>query len=334
MMKKLSLLILSFVLSFSLVGCQPAGNSGTSGKGSYPMTITDQVGREVTIEKEPERIISGYYISTSLLIALGEDENLVGVENKAKDRNIYNLRAKHIVDLPNVGTAKQFDLEKSATLNPDLLILPYKLKDKAEAIEQLGIPVIFVKPETQESLEEMVTLIGKVTNTEAKAKELLTFTSTQMSAMKDKIKNEAKPTVYMAGNSSFLSTAGKEMYQHTLIENAGGKNVAEGLTDTYWCEVSYEDVLTYNPEYIILAADANYSVEDVLNDKQLKTVEAVKNGNVYKFPSDIESWDSPVPASVLGNLWLASVLHKDAYTTADYEKALKDFYETFYGFVK
>ena len=83
---------------------------------------------------------------------------------------------------------------------------------------------------------------------------------------------------------------------------------------------------------IILAADASYSVEDVLNDKVLADCTAVKNGAVYRIPNEIECWDSPVPGSVLGSLWLASVLHGDAYPAVEYEAAVIEFYETFYGF--
>ena len=59
----------------------------------YPVTVTDHLGREVTIEKQPESFVSGYYISTSLMIALGLDEQLVGVEAKADKRKIYKLSA-------------------------------------------------------------------------------------------------------------------------------------------------------------------------------------------------------------------------------------------------
>lgn len=67
------------------------------------------------------------------------------------------------------------------------------------------------------------------------------------------------------------------MYQDTLLTNAGGKNVASELTDTYWANVSYEQILTWNPEYIIIAADASYSVDDVLNDANLANCTAIKN---------------------------------------------------------
>ena len=97
----------------------------------YPITVTDQAGREVTIEDEPEKLVSGYYISTSLLIALGLDDKLVGIEAKADKRAIYRLSAPALIELPNVGTAKEFDLEGCAALEPDLVLLPLKLKSAA-----------------------------------------------------------------------------------------------------------------------------------------------------------------------------------------------------------
>lgn len=83
-------------------------------------------------------------------------------------------------------------------------------------------------------------------------------------------------SVYLAGNSSLLSTAGPAMYQSGLIELAGGKNAASEITDTYWAEISYEQLLAWDPSYIILASDAEYTPEDVLNDENLKECTAVK----------------------------------------------------------
>ena len=67
---------------------------------TYPLTVTDQLGREVTIETEPKTLASGYYISTSLLIALGVQDELVGVEAKADKRTIYSLSAPELQSLP------------------------------------------------------------------------------------------------------------------------------------------------------------------------------------------------------------------------------------------
>ena len=93
-MKKIVSLLLTLLLLLS--AAQAAG---------YPVTLTDQAGREVTIEAKPERLVSGYYISSSVLIALELDEKLVGIEAKANKRLIYKLSAPALIDLPSVGTA-------------------------------------------------------------------------------------------------------------------------------------------------------------------------------------------------------------------------------------
>lgn len=91
---------------------------------TYPLTVTDQLGREVTIETEPKTLASGYYISTSLLISLGVQDELVGVEAKADKRTIYSLSAPELQSLPSIGTAKEFDLEGCAALTPTLSSCP------------------------------------------------------------------------------------------------------------------------------------------------------------------------------------------------------------------
>ena len=122
------------------------------------------------------------------------------------------------------------------------------------------------------------------------------------------------------------------MYQSDLIAQAGGVNVAAEIEDTYWVEVSYEQMLAWDPEYIILASDASYTVEDVLADPSLAGCTAVENGNVYQMPSDIEAWDSPVPGGALGALWMASKLHPEAVSEETVNETVTEFYETFYGF--
>ena len=298
----------------------------------YPITLTDHAGREVTIEEEPQRLVSGYYISTSALIALELESKLVGIEAKADKRAIYKLSAPELMDLPNVGTAKEFDLEGCAALEPDLVILPMKLKAAAETLEGLGIRVLLVNPENQELLESMISLIAAATNTQQKAAALLGFTADQEAMLAKTLADTQAPRVYLAGNSGMLSTAGDAMYQSDMIRLAGGVNVASEIADTYWVEISYEQLLTWNPEYIILASDADYTVADVLADPNLAGCAAVESGNVYQMPRKAEAWDSPVPSGILGAVWLANVLHPEAFPEADCTALMDEYYETFYGF--
>lgn len=121
------------------------------------------------------------------------------------------------------------------------------------------------------------------------------------------------------------------MYQNTLLEMGGGENVAAELEDTYWADVSYEQLLAWNPEVIIMASDAAYSKDELLADPQLQQLDAVKNGRVYAMPSAFESWDSPVPSALVGSRWVASVLHGEEYAFEQFQADAADFYQQFYG---
>ena len=200
---------------------------------TYPLTVTDQLGREVTIETEPKTLASGYYISTSLLIALGVQDELVGVEAKADKRTIYSLSAPELQSLPSIGTAKEFDLEGCAALTPDLVIVPAKLKDSIPQMEELGLTVLAVKPEDQDKLYGAIDLLAQATNTVARGEELKSAIEDNLLSLRAAIGDAEAPTVYMAGNSSVLQTAGPAMYQNYMIENAGGLNAHASDEDTY-----------------------------------------------------------------------------------------------------
>ena len=350
MKKRVLSLILAAAMALSLAACSNPGSassgsaasqsassassqadSSTQSEAAFPVTVTDAAGREVTIEEEPEKLVSGYYITTSMLIALGHADKLVGIEAKADTRPIYALAAPELLELPSVGTAKEFDLEGCAALEPDLVILPLKLKDTVPALEELGLTVITVNPESLEELNETIKLLVAAIGDPMKGWELLDYNQQTEEFLAEILADVEKPRVYLAGNSSYLSTAGAAMYQNTLLELGGGENVAAELEDTYWADVSYEQLLSWNPEVIIMASDAAYSKDELLADPQLQQLDAVKNGRVYAMPSAFESWDSPVPSALVGSRWVASVLHGEEYDFEQFRADAADFYQQFYG---
>jgi len=95
--------------------------------------------------------------------------------------------------------------------------------------------------------------------------------------------------------------------------------------------VSYEQVLSMDPEVIVISSYASYSKKDILTDTSLGQVAAVKNGRVYQMPQDFDGWDAPTPSCILGVRWLLSVLHGDVYSTDDLRRDVSSFYREFYG---
>ncbi len=333
--KNILLYMLIIIMTLSLVACsQPSPKTNQpdkAGKDSEEITITDHLGRKVTLEEPAEKLVSGYYITTSMLIALGLEDNLVGVEAKAETRPIYKMAAPHFLDLPVMGTMKEFNLEGAAALEPDLVIISIRLKDTVESLEQLGINVLAVNPESMEELKETIEMIGKATAREEKARALISYYDEKTQEIANITKDGDKATVYLAGNNSLLSTATSKMYQNSIIEMAGGINVAGDIDDTYWADISYEQLIAYNPEIIIGAPGAEYTKDDLLNDKKLQGISAIKNGQVYFMPNSFELWDSPVPSGILGTLWITSILHEENYTFDAFKQEVYDFYKEFYN---
>lgn len=305
--------------------------------------ITDKdssTGKDSTGAGEPaQRIVSGYYITTSACIALGLQDRMVGIEAKAASRPVYKLAAPEFLELPSVGTAKEFDLEGCAALEPDLVILPKKLSEQADILEGMNIRTLVVNPESMEALKETIREIAALTGTEGQAEKLLGWYAQKegkLAGILEKASLEKKtedsvPSVYIAGTSSILRAATPQMYQSSLIKLAGGVNAASDLKDNGWADISYEQLIAYNPDVIVVIPEADYTKEDVMKDSRLTGVNAVKNGQVYEMPSSFEAWDSPVPSGILGCMWLSSALHEELYPFDEFKEEAAEFYREFYG---
>ena len=337
------LLAVVMVLSFAACGQEPAPAPQPEPTTDviYPVTVKDMAGREVTLEKQPERIVSGYYISSSACIALGLTDKMVGIEDKSAKRPIYKLAAPALIDLPNVGSAKAFDLEACIATEPDLVILPMKQKDTAQTLQEMGIATLLVLPESHEQLIEMFTLIGTATNTVKQAEKLISYYNTKLSAVTEltrDIPDDEKPVVYLGSTSDILRTAPREMYQASLITTAGGKNAGDVLEGSSWTDIDNETFLTMNPDIIVIPTDnfavssPDYTAEDVMNNPTFSDVTAVKNSAVYQMPVGYEAWDSPVPSGILGTLWMLKTLHPELYPAEQFAADVNEFYTVFYGF--
>ena len=350
MSKKIVSLVLSLmIMGTSLVGCtnhtvsteqtststENVQESSTSTSNevvqSETMTVVDQLGRTVEVPREINRIVSSYYISSSLLIALGAEDKVVGLEMKADTREIYKKAAPEFLELPGVGTSKSISVEETLALKPDLVILPYRLEEFVEQFEALDIPVIVVEPESMDQFLESITLIGTAIGEEEKAEALLNYYEEKIAEISSLTEGlEERPRVYMSGGSSAFTTCTSNMYQNDLIHLAGGQNVSEALTDGYWANVSAEQILAWDPEFIFNVNYASYDISELTKDAQLAPVSAIKENRVYTFPSVLEAWDYPTPSSILGILWLTHQLHPELYSVEAYTKDAQDFYKTFY----
>lgn len=327
--KKIIVMLMAIMLVASLFG--GCGKKQTASTNNM-IEVQDQLGRKVKIKNNPQKIVSSYYIATSILLGLDGKDKLVGIEGKTKKRELYKKVDEKLLKLSAVGSGKEINVEECTKLKPDVVIIPTRLKKFIPQFEKLNIPVLAVQPETPESFNECVKLLGKVLGKEEKSNELLKYQEDVLKDIKQKNqKDKNKTKIYLAGSNNILRTCTSKMYQNYMIDAVGGENVTKDLKDGYWANISVEQLIKYNPQVIYIVSYAKYKVEDVLKDSRLKGVEAVKNKKVYMFPGKFEAWDFPIPSSILGMLWMENNLHEDRVSKDELNKKIKEFYKKFYN---
>ncbi len=355
--KTLSFRVISFILSLllliSILGCtsqtvetpnlseessdgeseynDDLSDENSSSSLEFPITITDHLNRSLTFDTPPQRIVSGYYISSSMLMALGLQDDVVGIEARPETRPLYTLASPDFLELPIIGSMRNLDLEGIISLKPELVVLSVRLHEAIDTLSSLGIPVIGINPESTELLFEALEMIGSITGTLEQAQSIQLFYEDRLNFI-SALDIVSSPSVYFAGNSDFLSTVSNKMYQHHMIEQAGGMNVTYAIDDTYWATISYEQLIVYNPDIIIIAPGASYTLDDLRENDNIKDLTAIQSNQVYQMPSSLEAWDSPIPSGILGTLWLASIIYDEQYPFDAFIEDVSSFYQLFYGF--
>lgn len=222
------------------VQTQPAETEPVQAAG--PITVTDQAGREVTLEAPASTIVSCYYLVTASLLTLGQKDKIVGIEMKANSRELYKLCAPEFLDLPGVGSGKETNIEAIAALEPDLVLLPSKQLESADTLAGLGIPTAVVEPETYEAFNELLSMLGKLCGCEPEAEALISYYDGIVDRVASLTAEAEKPSVYLCGEASYLRACAGGMYQREMIEMAGGACVSAELEGAKWADISGEQL--------------------------------------------------------------------------------------------
>ena len=299
--------------------------------------ITDQTGRQVELPNVVDRVITTWRPSTSLLFAIGGQEKLVGADNHSTENAFLLGIYPEIADVAKVGNRRGLNVETMVAAQPDVVFV-WQGTDTDPVIAQLerqGIAAFVLVPESAEDMKQATLIMGEVIGHQEQAKEVIAYyedTIAMIAGRLAHIPEEELPVAYMAGSGGLLNTVGGEYYQNSLIVQAGAKNAASALAGYGWQDVSAEQLVGWNPEYFFATQFFDEDLATELKKQAgLHTVKAVQDGNVYKFPANITSWDFPEPLSVLGILWMAKTMHPAEFADLDLQAEVDDYHKKFYG---
>jgi iron complex transport system substrate-binding protein len=272
----------------------------------------DSVGREIMLPAPPQRIISLAPSTTEILFALGVGERVIAVDD-------FSNEPPAVASLPKVGgLTGSPNFEQIAALEPDLVLgAGITAPETVQKIETLDIPIAIVgTPEASiETILADILLVGRLTDTQARADELTRDLRVRLAQITDTIRTApSRPRVYWeldATDPARPFSVGPGSFVNELITLAGGENIFASA-DSPYPQISAEQVVLAEPDVILLAsAQYGVSVESVGQRAGWADLSAVKAGKVYPLNADLVS--RPGPRIVDGLESVAKLLHPELF---------------------
>jgi iron complex transport system substrate-binding protein len=273
---------------------------------TFPLTLTDDEGTDVTLAAEPKKIVSLTPATTEILFALGVGDRIVA---KVEDPALYPPEAKSIPDVAKFGSV---DVEKIVGLGADLVIAGGNTFTPPEAIAQLrklNVPTVVVYAPTVAKVFADVELTGQAVGRVDVARDLAAAMRAEFDQISAATRGATKPRTWyeIDATGAFYGPA-DDSFLAEMIRLAGGEPITSGSPDKF--DVPAERLLRADPE-VILLGDAAYgvTVDQVKARPGWSTMTAVKT-NAIK-PIDDIVVTRPGPRIVDGLRALAAALHPE-----------------------
>ena len=302
--------------------------------------ITDMDDNRVEVPVNPKRIACMHGPSSDRIIMLGKgDRLLLAMKPSPWAYKLYpEIRNVETTEPPFTG-----NVERLLKLKVDL-VLYSPFPGEAEKYKAAGIRTacgfsVGKRPRTMEEFFEnfkrQVSFFGDLLGPDAKARadrycEYFDKKLRTILAKTSKISKKDRPTVYYGGRSgNFLYSQGKASVMHWYTELAGGDFLPQAQ-DNNFTEVNKEQVLSWNPDVILVSGWGN-TLESVKKNPLFSSMKAVKNGKVYLVPIGIFAWDFASGESILLAIYMAKIFHPEMFKDWNMEEEMKAFYSEVYG---
>jgi iron complex transport system substrate-binding protein len=326
-MKRKALLALTAVLACGLVSTfatQMLANA------------VDPSGAEVEIPVSVERVASIDGIATFYVYALGAGDRLVaawyvGVKGVGQASDALLRLEPRLDEVLMFGEA---NVEEILARDPQLVLADAaRHASFAEQTGDVGITVIQFSTETPDGVKEETELIGRALGPDSLVRaqafnaDYSRVFNAVTSALSDVSPDERADVLFLG--TSLNRVASGDMYQRHLVEAAGGTFVSASLQGG-WNTVGLEQVLIWDPDVVVIPPYGGLQPSDVLGNPDWQSISAVRNARVYRMPRLVAPWDTPVPESILGIVWLADLLYPGR-VDLDSVSEVERFYTTYYG---
>jgi len=302
MVQRTAIVLVGMLLVAGLPGCGERDvELEAPATGTFPVTVTDDAGREVTIEARPERIVSLAPANTEIIAALGATDRLVGVTTLCD-------YPPEVADIEKMGDFVQPNLEAIAAAEPDLVLVTTGVQAEIiDKLEALGASVVAVDPQSLEEVYASIATVGAAIGEPGAAEDLVESMRLQIGQVSESVES-APVRCFIEIAQDPLFTAGAGTLLNELLEVAGGENV---VTEEGYVAYSIEQLVQADPEVYLATKGSMSNPSDIEQRPGYANLAAVEAGRVAVLDDNLVS--RPGPRLAEGVLQIARALHPEAF---------------------
>ena len=334
------MLVLMMIFSFS--GCGKTTSDET--KEDAYKTITNLDGTELSVPAKVEKIGAIFGPSYEKIVMLGAEDKIVfDGDFHISGWPWSNVIYKDLNNVPGIPNAhSELNVEDLLKYEPDV-VFNFSNPETTAALEEARISVVPMASTNKLSdIKDTVALYAEVLGGDAidisdKYSKYFDGVVEKISAVTDKIPEADRPSVYIA-NQNILWTSGKNSDLNELIKLAGGNPVAQNLDGGSKTEITKEQFIEWNPDYVFVDhagssgnATAEEVIDEMLADADFSGVSAVSKDQVTIVPTGVFFWDSGVQKPLFA-LLIAKTLYPEQFADVDLKAELKSFYSEFFHY--
>ncbi|REJ07297.1 cobalamin-binding protein [Halobacillus trueperi] len=194
------------------------------------------------------RIVSICPSNTEIVANLGQTHLLVGVDN-------YSDYPEEVEHLPKLGPDLSIDIEKVASLKPDLVLASLSvpgMEKNIEGLDEYGLPYIILNPNTLYEISEDIRRVGKAIGVEKIGQQHADAFLREIDGFKDRSKQmEKKPSLYWEWWPKPVFTPGKLNWLNEISELSGGVNLFRDQEVASF-QTDWEEVKKRDPDHICM----------------------------------------------------------------------------------
>ena len=258
--------------------------------GGASVVIKDDLGREVTFEHRPERIV---VTSASFLEPLHEVGGDVVGRPESKTKMPDFAREK-----PSIGQVYQVDAEKLLACQPDLVIANKGMNEKLlPLLEENKIPALVLDMKSYPSVKREIEIFAQLTGETKQGQKIIREMDEKIELVKKKIPPNPVKVAIIHSTSHGLSVQLKGSIAGSIANMLGWENVADGLTplenNPDAAPYSLETLTLQKPEVIFITSmgkpdEIKKSMnEEISKNPAWQALDAVKSRRVYYLPQDL-----------------------------------------------